>query len=260
MEIVDFDAVKQSNLFVSGEVAATIGGFDGLHRGHMSLIDAVTKCPGLRSTVVTFKQSPASVIRREKFIGNISTISQKLNRIAALKIELVILIDFSLEFSKLTGEQFLEILINRLNINKIVVGFNFHFGFKRGMDALGLRSYCAERNIETKIVPPVMYGDEPISSSRIRSTIRNGDFISVEKMLGYSYIVEIPENISIRKDSDKLVVEKRKLVQVLPDSGNYRVLVNSGEKEYKTEVEIVKDKLLIGQSDNTRVKTILFLK
>lgn len=258
MKIVDFKIVQKTNVALNGKIAATIGGFDGLHRGHQSLIDEVIRCPGLRHTVITFKQSPASVIQRGNFIGNISTIRQKLERLKALGIEVVILIDFSTDFSKLTGEQFLEILINRLNIEKIVVGFNFHFGFKRGMDAFGLRDYCTERNIVTEIIPPVMYKDEPISSSRIRNTIKKGDFISVEKMLGYSYIVEIPENISLFENNDKLEVQRKELVQVLPDSGIYSVLVNSREKGYRTEVEIVKDKLIVKKIDNTRVKTILF--
>ena len=260
MKIVDFRMLQESNLDLKGEIAATIGGFDGLHRGHQCLINEVIKCLGLSHTVITFKQSPASVIRRGKFIGNISTINQKLERLEALGIEVVILIDFSMNFSKLTGEQFLEILIKRLNIKKIVVGFNFHFGFKRGMNAFGLRDYCAERDIVTEIIPPVIYKDEPISSSRIRSTIKRGDFIAVEKMLGYSYIVEIPENISFFEDNNQFEVEKKKLLQVLPNSGMYDVIVNSGERGYRTEAEIVKDKLLVEKIDNTRVETILFLK
>ncbi|NOY10406.1 MAG: riboflavin biosynthesis protein RibF [Spirochaetes bacterium] len=260
MRIVDFELLKNSRYRINTGAAVTIGGFDGLHRGHNKLIHAVTGCSGLIPVVVTFKQSPASVIRKDSFKGNILTFQQKAGKLELMGIDTIVLIDFSPEFSTLTGKQFLHILMDALDIKKIVVGFNFHLGYRQGMDARELKNYVAEYGIVTEIILPVLYKNEAISSSRIRSSIRKGDFVSVAKMLGYGYIVEIPENIPLCGGAGKVEIEKESIPQLLPDSGLFGVIVNGNSERYRSVVEIDNQRIIITGKKNTRVKTLLFLK
>ena len=223
MRVIDFNDFERKGLGDRGRVSISIGVFDGLHRGHKKIIEGIVSNEGSCPLIITFKQSPVTVLRKGVFPGYISTLRQKLERTEKLGVTDIILIDFSLDFSRLTGKEFLEILDERLEIEKFVVGYNFGFGYKRDTDAGKLRDWAEERGIVTEIVEPVYYGNEVISSSRIRKAIMKGEVEAANKMLVFGYALRM-ENISPLA-GESFSYARNGFIQILPKQGSYQVEV-----------------------------------
>jgi riboflavin kinase / FMN adenylyltransferase len=110
MRTVDWDEFLEKGL--EGPTAATIGVFDGVHRGHMELIGRVRKAASGRrnSLVVTFRENPKKFLKARGYNGDLMTLEQKLELFERMGISAVVLIDFSGHFGKLGGSDFLEAL------------------------------------------------------------------------------------------------------------------------------------------------------
>jgi riboflavin kinase/FMN adenylyltransferase len=205
------------------QVALTIGTFDSLHVGHQRLIRGVVDngC-GAIPAVCTFAQNPAKVLGSRPFPGSILSFAQKIEKLEALGVALVILIDFSVEISKLAGKSFLELLASRLDIRKLVVGYNFHMGRGRDTNAQELVRILTESEIELEIIPATLYGDQVVSSSRIRDLIRQGRFGEARKMLTDDFRLDL-RGVSIGRRGGDSSVRRSEITQVLPPGGEYQV-------------------------------------
>ena len=150
-------------------IALTIGVFDGLHRGHQVLIAKITeKAPALLPAVITFRNNP----KKPKNIEDIISFEEKMALLDSFGIALAVIIDFSEHFSKINGRVFLETLNRYLRPAYIGLGGNFHCGHRRDTDAQTFKTLAESLGIETEIVPPVLEGGIPVSSSRIREALR----------------------------------------------------------------------------------------
>jgi FAD synthase len=167
------------------ESAVTIGVFDGVHRGHRALIDRITGGP-YRSVAVTFSVSPRQFFHKDSYSGDVITLERKLELFACAGLDICILIDFSEDFSKMNGRAFIERLSRAVNMRRIVVGSDFHCGYRNDTDATALEQLALENGIAVEIVPPVMEGALPVSSSRIRHAIASSDYGLAEALLGRS--------------------------------------------------------------------------
>ena len=135
----------------------------------------------------------------------------------------VVLIDFSRDFSTLTGKEFLEKLKRFFRIRKFVVGFNFSFGRNRDTDVIALRRYLAESGIRVEVVGPTLYQEEVVSSSRIRRDIAAGRLRQAGCMLGEEYGLDLTD-LPVRQEKDGWTEVPRAAVdQVLPPVGEYEV-------------------------------------
>ncbi len=228
MQRVDFnDLINSKDRIIERPVVVTIGVFDGLHLGHRKLIADVKSLSSVGvSCVVSFKQNPVSVLRPNEFLGNILTSKAKLSRMEALGVELVVLIDFSPNFSKLSGEEFLSLLFENLDIKHIVVGYNFGFGYKRSMDAKKLEIWAMERGVGVTIQNPVVYRGSVVSSSRIRRCIVGGNIGEANYMLQENFSL-FSEGLGklIECDGKYWKFEKDSSTQVIPGIGEYWVKV-----------------------------------
>jgi riboflavin kinase/FMN adenylyltransferase len=181
MEIVKWEE------FVSGEAAVssalTIGVFDGVHRGHRALIEKV-KSQKMRSMVVTFSRHPRRTLHPERPHIDIITREEQVAIFASLGIDVLVLIDFSPEFSRMGGEEFIKTLVRSACAKYIAIGKDFKCGHGGKTDAEEIKSICAALNVECEIVPPVLEGGQPISSSRIRRALAAGDTKTAEILLG----------------------------------------------------------------------------
>ncbi len=169
-----------------------LGFFDGVHRGHQDLIRTlVFNCEKnkLQPAIFTFPEHPLVTISPEgQFSGYLSTLDQRLQRIADTGVEEVILEDFSPEFAALPPLAFLDtVLAGRLNARLIVVGQDYRFGHDGEGDLKLLSDWCAQKGIELIAVPDVQLHGTKISSSRIRRLITQGDAQMAASCLGIPF-------------------------------------------------------------------------
>jgi riboflavin kinase/FMN adenylyltransferase len=182
MQIIHWNDLLKSSPF-SEPSAASIGVFDGVHRGHRALVERVTGS-GLRSVAVTFSVSPREFFHGDSFAGNIISLERKLELFEGAGINTTILIDFSYDFSKMAGRAFVEELARCISLRFLVVGADFHCGYRNDTDAAAIKKLLAASGIGTEIVPPVMEGGLPVSSSRIRHALAAGEYESAASLLG----------------------------------------------------------------------------
>ena len=181
-------------------LAVTVGVFDGVHLGHQALIRRICTPPSkpvtqnphssfliphsLLPTVVTFKQNPINVLKPGSFSGDILTLDQKLHILESLGVQMTVLIDFSTEFSKINGRDFINLLLDNRPVKLVVLGVNFRCGCGLDTGAEEIRGIASAKGVETEVVRPVTDGGLPVSSSRIRELIAAGRTAEAEKLLG----------------------------------------------------------------------------
>jgi len=181
MTEIDWAAFLENGLPIGlGKSSVTVGVFDGVHRGHQSLIAAVVSYNAeYVPVVVTF--------REPKITDSIQSFRQKTEVLESLGVKILVVIDFTESFRQMPGINFLELLLNRGNIGFFTVGSNFRCGYKLDTGAQEIKTFFTSHNIPAAILPDVMEGSLPVSSSRIRSAINSGDLRLAEAMLGRPY-------------------------------------------------------------------------
>jgi riboflavin kinase/FMN adenylyltransferase len=159
--------------------AVAIGTFDGVHRGHRRVIEAALGA-GLRSTVVTFRPHPRTILGNR--VELISTVGRRLELIGELGVDETLVLEFTLELARLEPEEFAESVLRRIGAEVLVAGPNFRFG--RG--ASGDLALLERLGFEVEPVPLA----ENISSSQIRQVLRAGDVVGAARLLGRPAEVE----------------------------------------------------------------------
>jgi FAD synthase len=197
-------------------LSATIGVFDGLHIGHRQLISRVLGLNGISSGVFTFKVNPKRLHSPDSFAGELSTLAQKLDLLASMSTDIAVLIDFSGDFSKLPGRQFLEMLRDGSELHRVAVGADFRCGYRLDTDAEGIRSFCLEYGADMEAIPAVSWAGHPVSSSRIRKAVRDGRLEDASAMLGRHYELDLRGREATEGRRWSLGSE-----QALPPAGRY---------------------------------------
>lgn len=165
-------------------IALALGTFDGFHLGHKKVIDnaiASNKTP----KVLLFNEHPQKVITK-KSPGELVTTSQKTELLNKWRIEPII-IDFGDIMNYSYEEFFYEVLLKKIGATALSCGFNYHFGSKAQGNTEKLSALCKKENIELFISDAVEYKNEPVSSTRIRKAIKNGDIEEANAMLGREF-------------------------------------------------------------------------
>ena len=168
----------------STPLSVALGYFDGVHKGHKKVITETVnfKSKGVVPSVFTFSENPRSVLSNSKCHQLIDN-NTKQKIFSNLNVEILYMIDFNL-IKNLSPEEFVKnILKDTLNAKYVVCGFNYHFGKNAIADAVKLKNLCSEFDIETKIINPILYKCEPISSTRIRKALENKDSFNAQNML-----------------------------------------------------------------------------
>jgi riboflavin kinase/FMN adenylyltransferase len=179
--------------------AVTIGAYDGVHRGHRTVIGTVKRLAderGLATAVVTFDRHPASVVRPESAPLLLTDLDQKLELLEETGVDFTVVIHFDEARSRESAEDFVnEVLVRCLNAKLVVVGSDFHFGHKRrgnvallqeigetaGFDVIGLDLVDAEGRAAES--------NAQVSSTAIRAALADGDVAAANEMLGRPYEV-----------------------------------------------------------------------
>lgn len=170
--------------------AVALGMFDGVHLGHQKVIRAAAASPGeLAVTVLTFTTLHA---RPEKKSSqkDILSLGGKLDRLETLGVEYVYVPDFD-SIKNLEAQDFVSyILKDRLNAKVVCCGEDFRFGKKAAGDVDFLIKSCQSYGIEVQVISAQMDGDSPVSSTRIRRSLMEGDICSANRLLGYPYFIK----------------------------------------------------------------------
>jgi riboflavin kinase/FMN adenylyltransferase len=174
----------------------TIGAYDGVHLGHLAVIDQVRRRAaevGARSVVVTFDRHPASVVRPESAPRLLTSVDQKMELLESTGVDAVVVVPFDNEQAAESPESFVDrVLVQCLKTRIIVVGEDFHFGRSRNGNVDLLRKLGVEADFDVepvKLVQRLDGIDEPVSSTAIRRALAGGDIKRANSMLGRPYEV-----------------------------------------------------------------------
>jgi riboflavin kinase/FMN adenylyltransferase len=166
----------------------TIGNFDGVHLGHQALLTEVKKRAHdlkLESAVITFEPNPKDYFSQNKPQTRISSLREKIELFNEIKIDRVHIIKFNQEFSKVTANEFISILIKQLRVKEIVIGEDFCFGRGREGGIKQLSASSMKLNIKNKI----LMDGKRISSTLIRNLLANDKLDQANKYIGRPYSI-----------------------------------------------------------------------
>ena len=187
MEIIrsinDMNALKSS--------VVTVGNYDGIHLGHQDVLKhiiSVGKKEQIPSCLITFDPNPAYVLSDNSKPMNLQDIDSKLALLEEMGLDMVLVIPFTLEFSRMSAEDFSDNIIKKLfNPKLISVGENHYFGFNKRGDLAFLTNFCNENEIELHTPEIRMLNGKPISSTLTRRLINDGLLDQVPSLLGKFY-------------------------------------------------------------------------
>ena len=189
MLVIDGNAVQE---FQNGTYIA-IGSFDGLHIGHMALIDKamnLAKKNNSKSMVYTFRNHPLTVINKEFVPKLILDNDSKIEILENKGIDVVCLEIFDEKFMTMSPEQFIKYIKAQFNVSGIIVGFNYRFGHRNSGNIETLKLLAKKYDFEVFVVDALTYDDEIVSSSRIRRLLLEGKIEMANDLLGYSFTVK----------------------------------------------------------------------
>jgi riboflavin kinase/FMN adenylyltransferase len=185
------DAFNSSDLPHGG--VATIGNFDGVHRGQRAILDlAVARAGelGVPAVVVTFDPHPLTVLSPERAPVPLTTPKQKEALLAETGVSNVLVVRFTPEFSRVPARQFVrDFLHQKLALQEIYVGEDFVFGHQREGNLELLQEMGKELGFAAHGVPELVWGGERISSTRIRRALSEGKTAEAAEMLGRPYSI-----------------------------------------------------------------------
>lgn len=221
---------------IEAPTVITFGKFDGVHRGHRLLLDALLKKKeeDLKGVVFTFDIPPRKKVEGDR--GEVLTTNEeKLHIFENLGVDYVIECPFTDEIRNMEAVEFIRMIVEKLHVKCMVVGTDFHFGHQRAGNYRLLQEYAKELGYEVLVIDKMKNEGKDISSTGVRDNIKEGNIEKANELLGYPYFVQgIVEHgneigrtigfptINLIPDEDKL----------LPPFGVYITKVLIGGEEY----------------------------
>ena len=171
----------------------TTGTFDGVHEGHMELLNRIKVLAQERNgetVVVSFDPHPRSVIHPDQELKLLHTIEEKIERLSKAGIDHFVIFPFTLEFSRMSSFDFVnEVLVNSLKAKLLVIGYDHQFGRNREGSIIDLEEYANTYGFEIEQIEAQTFEDINISSTKIRKALKEGDFETANQFLGYDYML-----------------------------------------------------------------------
>ena len=218
----------------------TIGNFDGVHTGHRKIIETLLLKSREHSGepfVITFRNHPRTVIHPGSICRMITTVEEKQQALAALGVKNIIMLEFTREVADLTAEQFYkELLIGRLGVREIVIGYDHAFGKNREGNIDYLKGLAERTGILVTQVPVEAIDGNAVSSTLLRQELDNGNMEKVEMLLGRKYTVSgrviRGEGRGRKLGYPTANVKPFSPDKIIPANGVYAVLVTVEGREY----------------------------
>ena len=227
---------------------ATIGFFDGVHKGHRYLIEqvkSVAASKGLRSALITFPVHPRKVIDPNYRLELLSTLEEKEDLLSQMGVDYCFLLNFTAEVSALTAHDFMDqVLKKNFHVDSLIIGYDHRFGHNRSEGFMDYYQYGKDIGMEVIHAKAFTIEGHKISSSVIRSALSSGDFDQVNYYLGYNYYLDgivvtghkVGRTIgfptaNMNVDSDKIIPANGVYaVRVSVEGSDYRGMINIGHR------------------------------
>lgn len=225
--------------FEPGSTVATIGTFDGIHLGHQAIFEQVNRAARaqkLRPVLVTFHPHPRVVVTPESIPLLLTTLEEKERFVPCFFKGEMLVLEFNDGLKNLTAEDFVrKILVDRLGIKQLIVGYDHHLGRDRGGTIAELQRLGGELGFGVEVVGPVIVDEAPVSSTRIRRAIHDNQFEEALSLLGHEYAIfgTVERGLGLgRKLGYPTANVKHSMRKLLPPEGVYACWVQIGTSEY----------------------------
>ena len=222
------------------ESILTIGTFDGVHIGHNKILKRLiqdSKKNNLSSLVMTFFPHPRMILNKSHEIKMIDTIDEKINLLEKTGLDNLIIHPFDNNFSKIRAKEFVEeILIKKLKIKEIIIGYDHKFGKDREASVEDLKKFGKDYMFTVKEIPAQEIDSIAISSTKIRNAILNGEIEKCNKFLGRNFIltgkVVYGEGLGKKIDFPTANIEIKETYKIIPKNGVYLVKTKINSNTY----------------------------
>lgn len=226
---------------IEDELSITIGTFDGIHIGHLKIINKLNSF-NEKKLILSFFPPPFIYFKKESKVLYLP--KEKIDILSKYNIDYLLSVPFNSQIKNLEPKEFIDFLIKYLNVKRIVVGKNFKFGKERKGDINLLKKLCEDKKIELIILEEEKFDGEKISSSKIRKLIKNGEIENANQFLTTQFFIKfLNNNFSINP------------LKLIPPDGNYLVKLN----DKNIEINISNQKININKIDED-INNLYFIK
>ena len=239
----------------------TIGTFDGVHLGHQKIVERVVttaRQEGLLATVFTFFPHPRMVVQHDKGLKLIHTLEEKKQLLQQLGVDLLVVQPFNEAFAQLTAEEFVStILVQRLNVKKVIIGYDHRFGRNRTANIDDMRLFGKKYGFAVEEISVQEVDEVSVSSTKIREALNKGDVTTAEHYLGtpYSLTGRVVHGLKLGRTlgyptANIQVTEDYKLI---PKDGEYAVYSHIGGRKVYGMMSIGKNPTVEGKGASIEV-------
>lgn len=253
-----------NNFTTTKKTIVTLGTFDGVHIGHNAILDKICKVAkheNLESIILTFFPHPRKIVSNNYDIKLLNTIEEKSVLLEKIGIQNFIIHPFDKTFSELSPREFVtQVLVEKLNIQKIIIGHDHKFGKDRAADFNDLINFGKEFGFEVEEISAQQINEVSVSSTKIRNSLLEGNISLANEYLGYPYVltgnvvkgnqlgrtigfptanIEIPEEYKLIPKNGVYIVTANVLDQNVFGMMNIGVKPTLGENKLSIEVHLL---------------------
>lgn len=218
----------------------TVGVFDGVHVAHQEILKRMKEAKlktGARTVLVTFDPHPQEVLHPKEKFYILTTIGERIELLSDYELDVIFVVNFTDEFANITAEEFCrDIMLEKIGLKKVIVGYNHAFGKNREGNPEKLKEFGERYGFEVELIPQLLVENNPVSSSKIRAILSEGNVKLASKLLGRYYFINgvVVKGSSRGKEigiptANIEPVSSRKLI---PKNGVYVVRVTIDGKHY----------------------------
>lgn len=258
---------RDLNSFHAKNPVLTIGTFDGVHLGHRKIIDRLqdlAKTINGESVIFTFDPHPRKVVAPdETTLRLLTTLEEKIVLFEQSGINHLIIYPFTKEFSRLTYEEFVEIvLVGQIHTKFLVVGYDHKFGKNRQGDFEFLRKCASRFDFQIEKLDVLLMNEAHISSTKIREAIQKGDFETANAFLGYRFtlhgtVVE-GQKLGRKIQFPTANVQASDPDKIIPGYGVYAVQANFRNQTFHGMLNIGSRPTVNNNADNRSIEVHIF--
>lgn len=242
MQVIHLTYPVKENI-IPKKTVLVLGFFDGVHLGHQHLIDEAKQIALKKSlpvVVMTFDHHPKEVYAEKHNFEYIDTLEEKAQKMEKLGVDYLVVAPFTQEFSKLSGQKFVDDVIIKLNAQVVVAGFDYTYGPKNIANMAHLPQFAKGR-FEIVKVPKQTFAGRKIGSTEIRRAIKDGNMEVAAELLGHHYLMSGIIGRGLR-NGHKLGFPTANLVwqekKVIPKIGVYATKTKIGDKWYESMTSV----------------------